>query len=85
MNDAAKKTCLDIRNNLGFYEIKAVYQWLGTHLYSQGFDVEAHIVISGSPVDGLTFHGPFNEVEEAIRFSESLAGEDWWMTKLELP
>ena len=41
----------------------------------------AYILISGNPVDGYTFIGPF-EYEAAIRYAEIHLDGDWWIGKL---
>jgi hypothetical protein len=41
------------------------------------------IIVTGNPVDGLQFHGPFESNEEAIRYAEVAFDEEWWVTSLE--
>jgi len=41
------------------------------------------IVVSGNPVDGLCFHGPFDTSDEATEWAEGYIGEDWWIAALE--
>ncbi len=37
------------------------------------------IAVTGNPLDGLTFHGPFTSPDESVRFSEDWLTEmDWW-------
>lgn len=40
------------------------------------------IVVSGNPVDGFTFNGPFDEHEEACRHGESIDFAEWWAARL---
>jgi hypothetical protein len=43
------------------------------------------IVITGNPLDGFNHYGPFNTLDEALRWGEDYyAGGDWWITKLSL-
>ena len=42
------------------------------------------IVITGNPVDGLVFHGPFADHEAATRFAEqNFRTVDWWVAPIE--
>lgn len=42
-----------------------------------------YIVITGNPVDGLFFNGPFGEHDGAVEWAErEQAGEDWWVAQL---
>jgi len=51
-------------------------------------DIEAkaherpYILITGSPIDGLFFHGPYATAEEANRDGEDVADTEWWATQL---
>lgn len=40
------------------------------------------VVITGNPVDGLSFTGPFNNGPEAIDWCERNLSEDWWIAPL---
>lgn len=40
------------------------------------------IVVSGNPVDGLYFFGPFNNSEEAIEWAEQSREGEWWIAPL---
>ncbi len=45
----------------------------------------AFIVITGSPVAGFDYIGPFEDSEDAVEFGEtSLVGE-WWLGHLDSP
>jgi hypothetical protein len=43
-----------------------------------------YIVVSGNPIDGLTFNGPFNDRGEAMVWAdENVSTEyDWWIAVL---
>jgi hypothetical protein len=42
-----------------------------------------HIVITGNPVDGLFFYGPFATADEASDWAETNHdGQDWWIAPL---
>lgn len=43
------------------------------------------IVITGNPVDGFCYHGPFNNFEEALEWTELNCGGDYWITGLAPP
>lgn len=43
------------------------------------------ILITGNPVDGLEFFGPFDEAEEATEFAEINAEADWWVAEVRSP
>ena len=43
------------------------------------------ILVTGNPVDGLSFFGPFNDPEEAHEFAEGCGTGDWWVAMLEEP
>lgn len=38
-----------------------------------------HIIILGNPVDGLTFHGPFDDPEAATTWAEKTSDGEWWL------
>lgn len=46
--------------------------------------VSKHIVITGNPVDGFDYHGPFDEHGDATEFAGRL-GVDWWIAELTAP
>lgn len=53
--------------------------------YSNDAD-ETHVVVSGSPIDGITLWGPFPSTPDATEFAERELGHDnWWVTKLSHP
>lgn len=43
-----------------------------------------YILIFGNPVDGFTFRGPFDTVEDAIAYGDPIA-EEWWTAELTPP
>jgi hypothetical protein len=43
------------------------------------------IVITGTPVDGFQYLGPFVDSAEALGYCEGLAGTDWWIAPLYEP
>jgi hypothetical protein len=43
------------------------------------------VVLSGSPVDGLTLHGPFDGVETAIAWGDRALDCQWWAGDLHEP
>lgn len=45
------------------------------------------IVISGNPIDGCSFYGPFKTRDQANDWADrNVANEyDWWVTNLEEP
>src|SRR5262245_19657920 len=43
------------------------------------------IVVTGNPVNGFTFTGPFDDSDAAAEWAESLSGEDWWVAEIEPP
>ncbi len=47
----------------------------------------AHIVITGTPVDGFTHYGPFPDLDAASEFSEGEACHniEWWIVELTAP
>ena len=48
---------------------------------------DAHVVIAGSPVDGVQIYGPFASVDEVNAWAdhESFGGDSWWVAKLQAP
>ncbi|QWY83553.1 hypothetical protein [Rhizobium phage RHph_X2_28B] len=46
-----------------------------------------YIIISGNPVDGFTFIGPFDSADEATQYTESNSKDlyDWWLAPLTEP
>lgn len=44
------------------------------------------IIITGNPIDGLFFYGPFPSRPAAIQWAEAEQdGQDWWLGSLERP
>ena len=41
-----------------------------------------HILITGDPVDGFEYFGPFKTGEEAIAAGEDHLDGDWWIAPL---
>lgn len=47
---------------------------------------EKQIVITGNPVDGFFFYGPFDSAEAAISWAEvEHQGQSWWVAPMGLP
>ena len=44
-----------------------------------------HIVITGNPVDGFIFYGPFKSSEDAIDYGENDVFGEWWIAEIEEP
>ncbi len=46
---------------------------------------DIYIVMTGNPVDGLMFHGPFTNHDSALEFAELNSNPlaDWWIAPLE--
>lgn len=42
------------------------------------------IIVTGNPVDGYTFHGPFTDTDTALAWAER-CGESWWLAVLDKP
>ncbi len=42
------------------------------------------VVVVGNPIDGIQIFGPFDHINDAIEWTESLKGE-WWIVTLEEP
>ena len=43
------------------------------------------MIVSGNPIDGLTFYGPFEKMELAVAHaekSEIISDDDWWVGKV---
>ena len=43
-----------------------------------------HIIITGNPVDGFQFTGPFTTHDDAVREADD-SGSDWWVADLTVP
>lgn len=43
------------------------------------------ILISGNPVDGFSYYGPFLSSESAINFGDRIFDGDWWIVAVEKP
>lgn len=43
-----------------------------------------HLIVAGNPVDGFTFHGPFDNMDEAYLHAETLDA-DWTLASCETP
>lgn len=41
-----------------------------------------HVVISGNPVDGFAYYGPFEDSQTAIASAETITEADWWIAEL---
>lgn len=44
-----------------------------------------YVVITGDPLLGFNFIGPFDSLEDADSWAENKLGGDWWLTHLENP
>ena len=46
-----------------------------------------YIICYGNPIDGLTFIGPFEDRDDAVRYAENdiRDGGDWWIAELDEP
>jgi len=45
-----------------------------------------HILITGNPIDGLFFYGPYKTSEDAVTAAErENIGADWWIAPLAHP
>lgn len=42
------------------------------------------VIIIGNPIDGITIHGPFDDIEEAHEWAEENSDE-WWCAMLYIP
>lgn len=40
------------------------------------------IIVTGNPVDGLEFFGPFEDGEAAFRYADEHRLEEWWTAPL---
>lgn len=43
-----------------------------------------HIIVSGNPVDGLSFEGPYDSHDEAVAAADEVSA-DWWIAPLTPP
>lgn len=43
-----------------------------------------YVLVEGNPVDGFTFVGPFDDVDEAVEYGEWGGGE-FWVASMRLP
>jgi hypothetical protein len=43
-----------------------------------------HIIVTGNPVDGLEFYGPFKTHDDAVEFANTdpHMPDEWWIAKL---
>ena len=41
-----------------------------------------YIMITGNPVDGFSFTGPFDTHDEAVNYGENFHSGDWWIAPL---
>jgi hypothetical protein len=39
----------------------------------------SHIVVTGNPVDGFQFHGPFPSGNDAAEWAEQHCAREWWL------
>lgn len=45
----------------------------------------AIIIVTGNPVDGLEFFGPFETGEEAFEYADENRLEEWWTAPINEP
>lgn len=45
----------------------------------------SYLVVVGNPLDGLTFHGPFEEIEDAWDWVEDEDEMEFWVAELSPP
>ena len=45
----------------------------------------SYIVVSGNPVNGFSYFGPFIDAGAALAWAKDAIAEAWWVTKLEGP
>lgn len=43
-----------------------------------------HLIVTGNPVDGFTFHGPFADRTAALDWADRECEADWWLAPLDL-
>jgi hypothetical protein len=43
------------------------------------------IIVEGNPLDGLTFIGPFDSMDDAIAFGGVTCTMEWWIAKVHDP
>lgn len=44
-----------------------------------------YIIITGNPVDGFEYHGPFGSSDQAVTWAAAnpeIDGKDWWVAPL---
>lgn len=47
---------------------------------------EQHVIVWGNPIDGLSFCGPFEDHDLAVRYAEAnYKTHDWWIAGLDKP
>ena len=46
--------------------------------------MDQYMIITGNPIDGLTFFGPFADKDAALDWGAG-SGGDWWLATLEAP
>lgn len=40
------------------------------------------IIVTGDPIIGFKYYGPFNDSDIAVRFGEDKGATDWWLVTL---
>lgn len=43
------------------------------------------LAVTGNPIDGFSFVGPFDSYEAASEWSDRRSDSDWWIVKVEAP
>lgn len=41
-----------------------------------------YMIVTGNPIDGFRFFGPFATRSEAV---DNVVGDDWWLARIEEP
>jgi hypothetical protein len=44
-----------------------------------------YIIVTGNPVDGFGYIGPFVDRDDAVRYSDCLSDLDWWIAEVNPP
>jgi len=41
-----------------------------------------HIIVTGNPIEGLRFYGPFKTIDDASDVAKDFCDGDWWLAPL---
>lgn len=44
-----------------------------------------HVIVSGSPLSGLSLTGPFPSADDALKHADRHMRGEWWLTTLDTP